>query len=421
MRVIFRGARTKACRSRLVVACASAAFIAGAAAPAFAASPPAARTGPAQEIQADTATVTGTVDPDGSATSYYFEYGPTAAYGKQTSAVAAGSGNTDVFASATLSGLEPSTTYHYRLVAVGDGVTVVGKDLTFTTSAPPAPGVSTGEATDVTPTTALLAGTVDPHGVATSYYFEYGPKTLTARTPAASAGTGTANVTVTASLSALAPYTTYYYRLVAVGARAAEGTVRSFRTAELPAQLTLASVQNPVGAGAGVTFTGTLSGTGVGARTVALEIDPYPYTAGFQQFGSAELTSTNGTFSFALPELTIDSRVRAVTVGGSPALASATLLEQVYVRVSVHLHRHGRSVRFLGLVAPAGAPVTIEIQRRLGDRWQTIARTSTHPIPGDLAAFSRTIAHPRRGEYRVLALVNDGSLLPGRSSTLKIG
>jgi len=91
------------------------------------------------------------------------------------------------------------------------------------------------------------------------------------------------------------------------------------------------------------------------------------------------------------------------------------------VRVSVHISRHGRSIRISGLIAPAGAPVAIQIQRRVAGRWRTVARTSTHPISTTLAAYARTIAHPHRGRYRVLAVVRGGSLLSGRSRVVSLG
>src|ERR1039458_2832624 len=97
---------------------------------ALAAAAPTATTGAAQQVQFASATVTGTVNPNGSATTYYFEYGPTAAYGMQTSATSAGAGTADVVVPQPLSGLASSTTYHYRLVAVSAGGTVVGGDLT---------------------------------------------------------------------------------------------------------------------------------------------------------------------------------------------------------------------------------------------------------------------------------------------------
>ena len=381
---------------------------------------PAVVTTAATNVSTTTALAKGTVNPEGIATTYYFQYGTTSGYGHSTAMRPAGSGTSSTLVSQSLSGLTARTTYHYRVVAVSAGGTVVGGDLTFTTAKTPAPTASTGMASAVSTTTATLNGSVNPHGVATSYYFQYGTKSPTTRTPVASAGAGTATVAVRAPLTRLAPGTRYVYRLMAMGASTTTGATRSFTTAKIPPGLSLTSTANPVGAGASVTFNGTLSGTGVGVRSVALEIEPYPYTAGFQQVGNAELTNASGRFAFTLPNLTINTMVRAVTVGGSPSLVSAMILEKVVVRVSVHVRRHGRSVRVSGLIAPAGAPVRIHIQRRVRGRWVTVARTTTHPISAGLAAYARTIGRPHRGRYRVVALVRDGSLLSGRSRVVTV-
>jgi phosphodiesterase/alkaline phosphatase D-like protein len=81
-----------------------------------------------------TATLNGTVNPQGRATSYYFQFGETTAYGNQTAPQSAGSGTTPVTVTGALSGLRTDTTYHYRLVAVGpDDAIAVGEDRTFAT------------------------------------------------------------------------------------------------------------------------------------------------------------------------------------------------------------------------------------------------------------------------------------------------
>jgi hypothetical protein len=381
---------------------------------------PLASTGAASSVSTTTAVVSGEVNPEGIATSYYFQYGPTAAYGRQTPVAPAGSGTVSASVSQPLGGLAAATTYHYRIVAASAGGTVVGRDATFATTRTPVPIAVTGAATAVTATAAVLGGTVDPRGIATSYYLQYGPKALSSRTATAAAGAGTGAVAVSMPVSGLVPGTAYVYRLVAVGAGTATGATRSFTTAKIPAGLSLRAAANPVLAGASATFNGTLSGTGVGVRAVALQIERYPYTAGFQQVGNAELTRPSGAFSFTVASLTANTRVRAVTVGGSPSLVSGAILEQAVVRVSVHLHRHGRAARFSGLVAPAGTPVEIRIQRHIARGWVTIARVAPYATATGQAAYTRAIGRPHRGRYRVVAHVLDGSLLTGRSRAVTL-
>lgn len=97
---------------------------------------PTVATGPAKNVSYSSATLTGTVNPNGSETDYYFEYGATKAYGVKTPLTPAGNGKTKVAALANISGLTPATKYHYRLVAVGTN-TVNGGDRTFATPAIP--------------------------------------------------------------------------------------------------------------------------------------------------------------------------------------------------------------------------------------------------------------------------------------------
>lgn len=107
------------------------------AAPALAANPPKVSLG--ITIPSSTAltwaTLGGTVNPEGQATTYLFEYGKTSAYGDKAPAVAvsAGSGSADVPVTRAISGLELNMTYHYRLVATNATGTTNGPDLTFTT------------------------------------------------------------------------------------------------------------------------------------------------------------------------------------------------------------------------------------------------------------------------------------------------
>jgi RHS repeat-associated protein len=85
------------------------------------------------------AVVLGSVNPNGSSTTWQFEYGPTTSYGSLVPAQAssAGAGTSPVSASAYISGLKAATTYHYRLVATNAAGKTSGADKTFTTVEPP--------------------------------------------------------------------------------------------------------------------------------------------------------------------------------------------------------------------------------------------------------------------------------------------
>jgi hypothetical protein len=93
-------------------------------------------TGSTSSVTATTATVGGKVSPSGASTTYHVDYGLTTGYEAATAEQSAGSGNGSVSISVPLSGLDPGTTYHYRLVATTSVGSAVGSDRTFTTNPP---------------------------------------------------------------------------------------------------------------------------------------------------------------------------------------------------------------------------------------------------------------------------------------------
>jgi alpha-tubulin suppressor-like RCC1 family protein/phosphodiesterase/alkaline phosphatase D-like protein len=79
------------------------------------------------------ATLNGRINPNGNDVTVSFEYGRDTGYGSTISAIpaaASGSAATDV--SATLAGLAPGETYHYRIVARSPAGVIAGQDMTFT-------------------------------------------------------------------------------------------------------------------------------------------------------------------------------------------------------------------------------------------------------------------------------------------------
>jgi hypothetical protein len=93
---------------------------------------PIATTGPATSVTSASATLNGTVNPNGSTTTYYFEYGLTQSYGSTTTETDIGSGTYDIGVSAGITISDPIASYHYRLVATNTFGTVYGADMTFT-------------------------------------------------------------------------------------------------------------------------------------------------------------------------------------------------------------------------------------------------------------------------------------------------
>jgi hypothetical protein len=142
----------------------------------------------------------------------------------------------------TVSGLQPDTTYHFALVVTNFGGSVtVGPDATFTTRPVVPPTGSTGGTQGVTQTTAVLTGTLDPEGLATSYRFEYGTSAgYGSSWPSITipAGDGSAGQGVAIEVPGLEPATTYHYRLVATNEDGTMyGSDRSFTTPGYPSSV----------------------------------------------------------------------------------------------------------------------------------------------------------------------------------------
>ncbi len=94
---------------------------------------PRAATGSALHVGESTVALNATVNPSGQETTCYFQYGTTTAYGAQTPTAAVGSGTVGATVSQPIAGLQPGTTYHYRIVATNATGTAAGQDHIFTT------------------------------------------------------------------------------------------------------------------------------------------------------------------------------------------------------------------------------------------------------------------------------------------------
>jgi hypothetical protein len=102
--------------------------------------PPQPATGGPSNVSANTATVSGVINPENQATTWYFVYGTSTSYGLQTVPLQIAAGAAPVTVTYTIPGLEPGTTFHYALVAThGGGIVEQGADATFETFPSPRP------------------------------------------------------------------------------------------------------------------------------------------------------------------------------------------------------------------------------------------------------------------------------------------
>jgi hypothetical protein len=180
-------------------------------------------TEPASSLKARSATLNGTVDPDeAGAATCRFEWGTSTEFGRVAPCEPEGvaDGNSPVPVHAALSGLEPDTTYHYRLQAGNANGTNPGEasqDGEFTT---PGPGIHEESASIVTSSSATLNAEIDPHGTSTAYYFQYGTDasygSSVPAAPGLDLGSSEGDLSVSVHLQGLAASTTYHYHVVAV-------------------------------------------------------------------------------------------------------------------------------------------------------------------------------------------------------------
>jgi phosphodiesterase/alkaline phosphatase D-like protein len=169
-------------------------------------------------VNAVSATLNATVNPNDLSTIVTFEYGLTTSYGSTaTASPSPVTGNAMVNVMAEISGLLPATTYHYRVKMVNSIGTTYSEDKTFTTAGIP-PIATTSAATSKTTTGAALNGTVNANNTSTTVTFEYGTTTSYGQTVSASPSpiADMTNTDVSASITGLTAGTTYHFRVKAV-------------------------------------------------------------------------------------------------------------------------------------------------------------------------------------------------------------
>jgi hypothetical protein len=285
------------------------------------------------------------------------------------------------------------------------------------------PTVATGSARSVSYASALITGSVNPNGAETYYYVQYGQTgAYGGQTAIAQAGAGAHALSVSVPLGGLQPLTLYHYRLVAVNsAGVSGGSDATFLTTKVPLSLAIAASPNPVPFGGAITIAGVLSGTGNSGRAVVLQMNAFPFGAGFQSFGNAELTGAGGGFSFPVLGLMLSAQFRVVALT-SPPVYSPVALEAVAVRVDSHVARTGRAhfVRIFGTVTPALDGMQVAILRSGRHRGVLVAGTVLRHHDATSSSFSRVV-RARRGDYRVLVRVTGGAFVSAYGRPLRVG
>ncbi len=291
-------------------------------------------------------------------------------------------------------------------------------------SAADAPGVAAANASRVEQTTARLNAKVNPRDVSTSFSFEYGPtKAYGAATPPVGIGGGTRTKDVRADVAGLAPATTYHFRVVAKsGAGTSRGADRTFKTDKQPLGLTLAATPNPVPFGSATTVGGTLSGTDNSGRTIVLQQNAFPFTAGFADVGNPQVTQAGGAFAFPILSLTSTTQFK-VRVSGKPVaspIVTALVSVTVGTKVSRTRVKRGRKVNFSGTITPIRDGANVAVQKLRDGRWITIGGTVAKHFQDTRSRYSVSVTVRRGGDYRVFVGTNSGDVSNNVGRTVKI-
>jgi hypothetical protein len=268
--------------------------------------PPEVATSAPAGIATTTATLNGNLSGLGTASpvEVFFEWGLTAGYGEATTPQAVT--GTGAF-SAPLSALTPGTTYHFRAVAMGDGM-VYGDDMAFTTdtaaTAPPA--VTTVAATGIGSTVATLNGVLAGLGSASSVEVSFEWGLTAAYGNATTAQAMTAIGTFNFPLEGLNPATTYHFRAKAEGngtVYADEMTFTTDTAATTPPELATTAA---TGIGSTVaTLNGSLTGMGTASPVeVSFELG---LTAAYGNATAPQAMTGTGAFNSPLEGLTSET------------------------------------------------------------------------------------------------------------------
>ncbi len=174
-----------------------------------------------------------TINANGFEVVAWFEWGLDSNYGSQTAIRTAGNSTSDTAFTEMLCGLTPATGYNYRAVASNGGDLVFGNDQAFATQTIGNSGVDvpigfpgeipptvlTDTATDISASSATLLANINPEGVTTQVYFEWGTDASYGNiTSLQTLGNGFEGLISSSALNNLSPETPYHFRAVAFNA-----------------------------------------------------------------------------------------------------------------------------------------------------------------------------------------------------------
>jgi hypothetical protein len=314
------------------------------------------------------------------------------------------------------------------------GASLLANASAAATTTPPI--VTTGGVNNVRGTSVTLNGTVNPGGLATEYFFQYGP-TLAYGSESAVKTLAAGALPIKVGTPVVGVQPNWHYRLVALNSL---GTVEGkdhIYTIQ-PTKLKVA-INKPTGQhvlGGTLVISGTLTGAGAANHTVVLQASPYPYTQPFVDVTPTQIASATGRYSLTVSKLTTSSEYRVATLDPRPVYSSTvTVLVAPKVTLHVRTSSHTGVVRLYGTVSPAmsGAKVFFQIskpQKHKVFKSEKAEERAEEKGPHYVSQFGTTLKHAtnsfsrfsaieriaKAGRYRAYVVVKKAGMVSGYSA-----
>ena len=299
------------------------------------------------------------------------------------------------------------------------------------------PQVTTGGVSHVRGTTAELEGTVYPHGLPTTYFFQFGPTTSygSQTTPAILPASNT-RVKVGQITGGLHPG--YHYRIVGYNGASAGlarvGKDKVFGSKSIKLKFHLPKSLESIQYRHGFTLSGTVTGNGAAGASVVLQETPFPYLSEFSTVSEPVATTSAGGFSFRVSSLDTSAEFRIITTGPKPQI-SGVVKQQVTPVVTLRVHHSSAPglVRLYGTISPSvtGAHVLIQLSKaaRPGNTEKNSERTSRFVTQFSTIAkkasrtssrFSVVVKVVHSGHYRAYVALRGKALQSGGSPAVTL-
>jgi phosphodiesterase/alkaline phosphatase D-like protein len=355
----------------------------------------------ATALQTTGATLNGLVNASYLSTTVTFEYGLTASYGSTaTASQSPVTGSTSTNVSAVITGLNPGSTYHFRVKTVNTIGTTYGDDKTFLTPGQ-VPTATTLAATDAQTTSGTFNGTVNANLLSSTVTFEYGLTTAYGSTVTATQSpvTGSTVTNVSANVTGLVPGTVYHFRVKAVNVLGTtNGDDLTLTTlGGLPTATTNAAT-NVEG------LTAKLNGS-VNANLVSTDVSfEYGLTTAYGSTTAAvPATVTGSTLTDVAADLTgltpvtvYHFRVKAVNAVGTTYgddMTLTTLGQAPITKTKIATGILSTSATLNGNVNPNWIPTTVTFEYGLDSNFGSTVTAAQSPLSGGIAVnVSATIS-----------------------------